>query len=300
MSFVDRYRQYLHRVVLDHSTNHEEQGSLNHGLGLPADQFIDPSTLHLASRQPSEEDQPSFPGVAIDGDSALEASSLPSSCLSSVQDSFLPDFPDIHEPMGIADHLSGVAEASALMESILDEALFENPQLGEQENLVDFVSDVSEFSGPMDIDGSFPSAAEVPGPINTDEQFFDHPEIRRLVDIHDEHSGTLETPEPMDAEAEGREEVPDCGLASPAPSSPLSLPPPSPMPDHPEAEDAVYNVEKILQAWGPPRRRQYLIRWEGWGPEWDSWEPARNVSTELKAEFEEQGRRRRHGRKRNR
>lgn len=262
------------------------------------DQCIDPSVLQLAPRQPSEEGQSSFSGVAIDGNGALEASSLPLPSVSPVQDPFLSDSPDMQGPMGISDHSFGVAETPALMESEFDEAFFESPGTGEVENLDDVCSEIPGFSGRMNIDACFPCTEEAPEPVDTNEQFFDHPEVRQLVDIHDDLSDTLEDPEPMNIEVEEREQVPGCGLPSPAPSPPTSLPPPSPAPRHPEAENDVYIVERILQAWGPKRRRQYLIRWEGWGAEFDTWEPASNVSEELRAEFEGECRRRRHGRRR--
>lgn len=290
--------------MLDHSTNHEEQGgSSDHGLGPPdplcqmdEDQCIEPSVLQLAPRQPCEERQPSPLDVATDGNSAFEASHLPLSSFSPTQDSF-SDSPDVQGPMGIPDDLSGVEVAPALMETGFDEAFFESPGTGEVESLDDVCSEIPGFSGRMNIDACFPCTEEAPEPMDTNEQFFDHPEVRQLVDIHDDLSDTLEDPEPMDIEVEEREQVPGCGLPSPAPSPPTSLPPPSPAPRHPEAENDVYIVERILQAWGPKRRRQYLIRWEGWGAEFDTWEPACNVSEELRAEFEGECRRRRHGRR---
>jgi transposase InsO family protein len=53
-------------------------------------------------------------------------------------------------------------------------------------------------------------------------------------------------------------------------------------------EDLSYNVEQILDHKGKGRNRQYLIRWEGYAPEEDSWEPRTNVAEgPLLREYEE-------------
>lgn len=92
-------------------------------------------------------------------------------------------------------------------------------------------------------------------------------------------------PEPMEIDAE-KLEVSDSSPFSvpfspipPAPCSPISR-------SSEETSDDVYPVEKILQSWGPKSRRQYLIRWQGWGPEFDCWEPACSLSDDLIMEFE--------------
>jgi hypothetical protein len=51
-------------------------------------------------------------------------------------------------------------------------------------------------------------------------------------------------------------------------------PPPVPVELDGELE---YYVEAVLQHQGKPGARQYLIRWQGYGPEHDTWEPEHNV-----------------------
>lgn len=259
-------------------------------------QGISPSILQLASRQPSEEGQPSFSDDAIDGNGASEASFLPF-CLSQIQHPSWSDFPDMQEPMGIPDHSFGIAEDQEFVKGEIDEGLFANPETGELANLDDFFADTPQDLEHMDIDEYLTGTAKIPDATETDEQLFDRPEIRELVNIPDDYSHTPETPESMQIDVEEPEDVSDCRPPSPALSSPLSSAPPSPVSPHPEPENRVYLVERIVQAWGSQHRRQYLIRWEGWGPESDTWEPAGNVSAELRAEFERSHWRRRYGRR---
>lgn len=298
--------------MFDHSTN-PGSGTISSGFGLgppdelpqsafeqimPVDQFIDPSILQLGPSQHGQEGQPSFSVVTIDGNSALEASSLPFSCFSPVQHSSWPDFPDAQEPMGITDDDSvGVAVVQAFMGVEIDEGLFDSPEAGELASFDDFFADAPQDLQHMDIDEPSVGTAEILESMETDEQLFNRPEIRELVNIHDRCSETPETPTSMQIDVEEPEIVSDCRPPSPAPSSPLSSAPPSPVPHHPESDNGVYLVERIIQAWGSGRRRQYLIRWEGWGPEFDTWEPALNVSAELRAQFERSYRRRRYHRR---
>lgn len=147
----------------------------------------------------------------------------------------------------------------------------------------------------VEIDEDPIGTGQVPVVEETNEQFFNRPEIRELVSI----PGTPNIPEttstPAGTEAMEPEAVPTLPPpASPALPSPLSSPPPTSVPLYTEASGVeVYRVEKIIQAWGPHDARQYLIRWEGWGPESDSWEPAANVSDDLIASFERSRLRRR-------
>ena len=45
-------------------------------------------------------------------------------------------------------------------------------------------------------------------------------------------------------------------------------------------QEEVYEVEKILGHKGDGDDRTYLIRWKGWGPEADTWEPVSNIITD--------------------
>ncbi|POS77660.1 hypothetical protein DHEL01_v203940 [Diaporthe helianthi] len=159
----------------------------------------------------------------------------------------------------------------------------------------------------MEIDDGEPSvgAAEEPLAVvveETNQQFFNRPEKREMVSIPDTPVITAEeeTSPPTEFGTVEPEGVSSLLLppVSPAPSSPPSplLPStvsPSPvmpslaLPLYTETSGAqIYRVEKIVQAWGPDDGRQYLIRWQGWGEEFDSWEPAENVSWDLVAGFE--------------
>jgi hypothetical protein len=44
-----------------------------------------------------------------------------------------------------------------------------------------------------------------------------------------------------------------------------------------ECEDGTtyWEVESLLSRRGSDARRSYLVRWAGFGPEWDTWEPVR-------------------------
>jgi hypothetical protein len=55
-----------------------------------------------------------------------------------------------------------------------------------------------------------------------------------------------------------------------------------------DEDDDVYAVERILsERRGKRGESEYLCRWEGWGAEADSWEPARHILDEqLIADFE--------------
>ncbi|KAG6353599.1 hypothetical protein INS49_005561 [Diaporthe citri] len=303
MSFDDSHHQQLYQGRPLHSTNYAGSwSSPDHGLGPPGElrqlAFVDPSILQLGPSQPGQEDPSSFSDATIEANSASEASSFPFSCFSSVHHSFFSYFPDMQEPIGIANHSFGVAEVQAFMGVEIDEGLFDNPEAGGFANLDNLFADVPQDLELMDIDEYFPDTAEIPETTKTDEQLFDRPEIRELGNIDDDCSDTPETPESMQIDVEETERVSDCHPPSLAPSSPPSSAPPSPIPRYPESEDGVYLVERIIQVRGPKHRRQYLIRWEGWGPEFDTWEPARNVSAELRAEFERSRRRRRHPRRR--
>lgn len=243
---------------------------------------IDPNMLQLASSTHGHEGQSSF-SDAVDcnnegwGTCCSLVSCRPLSPYSSFSTS------DVRDPIGVHENSLSFAEAPEFMGMGIDE-FFAYPEtgLGELENLDYFFSDTGR----------------VP-----DEQSFDHPETSELVTIHDDLSGSPWTSaDTMEIDVDQRDQAGGCGgpVPAPGPSSPLSPPPGSPVPYHPEGEDGVYLVERIMQAWGPRRRRQYLIRWEGWGPEFDSWEPACNVSAELREEFEgpRRSRRRRHPRRR--
>ncbi|KAI7778106.1 hypothetical protein LA080_002606 [Diaporthe eres] len=203
----------------------------------------------------------------------------------------------MQEPMGIPDDSFGVAVVHAFMGVEIDEGLFDSPEAGELANFDFFFVDAPQDLEHMDIHEPFVGTAEILESMETDEELFNRPEIRELVNIHDNCFDTPETPESMQIDVEEPEIVSDCHPPSPAPSSPLSSAPPSPVPHHPESDNGVYLVERIIQAWGSGHRRQYLIRWEGWGPEFDTWEPALNVSAELRAQFERSYRRRRYHRR---
>nr|CAD2182736.1 unnamed protein product [Meloidogyne enterolobii] len=48
-------------------------------------------------------------------------------------------------------------------------------------------------------------------------------------------------------------------------------------PRHLQQEKMEYKVEKILEKKLKNGREQYLIKWSGFGPEWNSWEPKKNI-----------------------
>lgn len=305
MSFIDWYSQHLYLVMLDHSTN--PGGGLNSGppgnhlcqlafrRTVPIEgQCINPSILQPTSRQPGQGGDSSFSDHTVEGDRALEDSYPQLSSFPAIHGSASNGDPHSHELMVSYEDFSGVGEAPSYTEVGIDGGFFVNPETREMENLEIFFSDIPDFTEPVDIDGLVSGAAGVTGPVDTDEEFFEHADIQELVNVH-EFSKTLEPPRRMDIDySEERKQVVDYSVPSPASSFPLSPPPLSPMPQQPGEESAVYPVECVVQAWGPKHRRQYLIRWEGWGPEFDSWEPACNVSAELRAEFETPRHRRRH------
>jgi hypothetical protein len=139
----------------------------------------------------------------------------------------------------------------------------------------------------MNVDEGSPETAEVPLVVETDEEFFERPEVRELVNIHD---GPVipEAPPPI-PEADDVEDsiiVSYHPPLSPRLSYLLSSALPQPVPFYTENGVEFWLVERIIQAQGPHDDRQYLIRWEGCGPEFDSWEPAVHVCEELKADFE--------------
>ena len=45
-------------------------------------------------------------------------------------------------------------------------------------------------------------------------------------------------------------------------------------------QEQVYEIEKIIGHKGEGDDRMYLIRWKGWGPEHDTWEPVSNIHTD--------------------
>lgn len=286
MSFNDWYHQDLYQA-LDHFADPDGSSSSSDcGLG-PSDelcrlafkqiiqvedQCIDPSILQLVSRQPGQVGRSSFLDHVIEGESRSETSfshfnrglPFPYSSFSDIQ--------DIRNPTEI------------------DEDFFDDLEVGELVNLDNFFSDTPEVPGHIEIDGYFFGTAEDPETTETDKQFFDHLEIREVVGICDKSSDTRGTPEPMDIDSEEPGKVSDLAPLSPAPLPPLSSSL-SPGLCPTEGGEALYLVERVIQAWGPKHRRQYLIRWEGWGPEYDSWEPACNLSQELKTDFERSRRR---------
>lgn len=240
------------------------------------DHSVDPNMLQLAPSTHGQEGRSSFSDAVDEG--WVTYCSLVCCRPPSPYSSF-PSFPDVLDPIGVHEDSLSFEEVPEFMGKGIDE-FFGHPGTGELENL-------------------FSDTSRVP------EQSFDHPEPSELpvATIHDDFSGSpWASAAAMEIDVEKRHQAGGCGapVPSPSPSSPLSPPPASPVSYRPEGEDDVYLVERIMQAWGPRRRRQYLIRWEGWGPEFDSWEPACNVSAELREEFEgpRRSRRRRHPRRR--
>ena len=47
--------------------------------------------------------------------------------------------------------------------------------------------------------------------------------------------------------------------------------------DDVDTSDVAYEVERILAHRGPPQAREFLIRWKGYPPDDDSWEPLENL-----------------------
>lgn len=60
----------------------------------------------------------------------------------------------------------------------------------------------------------------------------------------------------------------------------LSRPPPV------DPEENRFVVDRLLDKRTSRRRVEYLVRWFGYGPEDDTWEPARNIDSDLIADFE--------------
>jgi len=66
----------------------------------------------------------------------------------------------------------------------------------------------------------------------------------------------------------------------PAHQPALTRPPPVDVADH------RFLVEQLLDKRTRGRRVEYLVRWEGYGPEDDLWEPAHHIDSDLIADFE--------------
>ena len=154
-------------------------------------------------------------------------------------------------------------------------------------SLDEFFPDILEVPDSIDINQYCPGTTDAPATMETDEQFFDRPEVRGIVNI-DNFSDISETLLCIQVKVEEPEEVSNHLPLSPAPPSPASSASSciQVAPLSPEFGDAVYLVESIIQGWGPKDHREYLIRWAGWSSEFDSWEPAGNVSAKLIADFE--------------
>ena len=56
--------------------------------------------------------------------------------------------------------------------------------------------------------------------------------------------------------------------------------------DDDEEEEEQYQVDRIIKARGRATAREYLVRWEGYGEDDDTWEPAEYLHPELIADFE--------------
>lgn len=150
----------------------------------------------------------------------------------------------------------------------------------------DVVSDIPKVpESTVNIDEDSPGTTEVPIIMVTDEQSSDRTDVRELVNIH----GTSKFPEaPSSLEPEVQHPQ---GASSHAPLSsaphPSSYAAPPPVPLYTEAGVVGLRLSgRVVQAWGTHDGRQYLIRWEGLPPEFDSWVLAINISGQLVAEFE--------------
>ena len=53
-----------------------------------------------------------------------------------------------------------------------------------------------------------------------------------------------------------------------------------------DEEEESFKVEKILKRRTLKGQVQYLIKWDGWAPEFNSWEPKENVGLPLIEKFE--------------
>ena len=52
-------------------------------------------------------------------------------------------------------------------------------------------------------------------------------------------------------------------------------------------DDLVYEVEKIIDERDSKAGKEYLIKWVGWGPKYNTWEPSENIiDPDLVSEFE--------------
>lgn len=170
------------------------------------------------------------------------------------------------------------------MPSLLDQADECKRGSGDLVSLEDVVPVISEST--VNIDEDSPGTTEVPIIMVTDEQSSDRTDVRELANIH----GTSKFPEaPSSLEPEVQHPQ-GASSHAPPPSAPhppsYAAPPPVP-PLYTEAGVVgSYLSGRVVQAWGTRDGRQYLIRWEGLPPEFDSWVLAINISGQLVAEFE--------------
>lgn len=156
---------------------------------------------------------------------------------------------------------------------------------GDLASLEDVASDTSKVpESTVNIDEDSPGTTKVPIIMVTDEQSFDHTDIRELVNTHG-ISRFPEAPPSLEPEVQRPQ-----GASSHAPPTSAPNPPsyraPPPVPLYTEPGVGLYLSGRVVQAWGTHDGRQYLIRWEGLPPEFDSWVLAINISGQLIAEFE--------------
>lgn len=181
-----------------------------------------------------------------------------------------PEQPDAEGMLSLSDHAVECNQGSE--------------DLASPDELVSDISKVTESL--MDIDEDLSGTAEASGVMETDEQFFDRTDVRELVNIHG--PGISEIPKAPSSLGPGIQHPQ--GASSHAPPSSAPHPPsftaPPPVPLYAEAGVGLYLSARVVQAWGTHNGRQYLIRWEGLPPEFDSWVLAINLSGQLIAEFE--------------